>query len=184
MNKKGGEDDLWAWIAATFLVVFIAGIFLFIVFGYGSVKNFMGGDNKENVVPGLRNDFALTQSFISFLNSRTIVGGETIQVKSLISGEPDTNQEKFKKFKILSESFMDTNVMKISTSFDNSFYSGAWIRIYDSKENFFVLSDGKYDGYKVYRGISNCDPQNENSYLFYLLNGGKNIVLCVQYKSQ
>ena len=171
MNKKAWESTI-VWIAGFFIIVFLLGIYLFIVAGIAGEKFFSEGSTVKTSSSSY-NDRGLLESFLSFVNEN---GG-------LVNQNPVRFQE-------LANKFLDENVMKETYSIDveKGKVKRAWIRIYGVDEIVKQYSyEDNYRQYELTRGTEKvntfpCDPENYMNDIFVVIEGSKKIALCLEYQ--
>lgn len=185
-DRRALEDSLLVWIGAIFLIIAVY-VFVYVpgvLMMFGNKGLFLTDD--PSFLSSNSKSIETVQSFIGFLDSETIFNGKKILIKELVSKDPG-NQEPFLKFRDLARDFFRENNVEIN-------FDSAWIRIYEKEEAISSeLGNNKFVDYEVSFGKAEtrpgymqgsqvtgfCDPESEDSILFFVFSDNRKIALCL-----
>lgn len=177
-DKKGSEDTLFTWLIALLVFLFFSFFFYFfpglLMFGEKWGKEKLSGDDG-NIFYESDSRVIVVRNFWDFLNKEIYFNGKKILVKELIESDSKIDDERFGRFRDLSDEFLKEE--NLWNDFDK-----AYIKIYlrnETTKGFTRLS--RYSEFDVdILGMegSSCNP-NEGV-LYFVLIENKKVVLCLE----
>jgi hypothetical protein len=194
MNRRASADagpSGLTWIIATVIIFFIMIFYLIVLNLMGSekvVREIFTGDEITVNLYGASNDIVLQESFFAFLNSGVEFEGENLRVRDLVKGELEGNENKFEKFRGLSQDFLDS-YFKVEGESDYEYISIIIKDLDEEHSPYFpsIYSDyfsygGEYSYTRAITGSKPClDPGYDRSLIKVFVPESKFLELCVEY---